>query len=213
MKLTSYQVQKELALASNLDAGSETDSQILFLASCCLAAWQCGKSSCFNTCSRSWSCFLNLITEAWLSSVHFCWWHNCPATRSTSFLCLYKGLAGDNTAELQTQFFSLQVNPSSDSEYISFVAHLFIICYNKCSKACHAKYPLKISTNQKLLTLLCVKNLDSLAILVLWHFIIFPISESSSVFHKTYLSASVKRRQSYAYLSLLRRHSVLIWKT
>lgn len=60
-------------------------------------------------------------------------------------------------------------------------------------------------TNQKLLTLLGIKNIYSLVILVLWHFIPFPISEASPVFNKKYLSVSVLQRQSYACLSLLYR--------
>lgn len=59
------------------------------------------------------------------------------------------------------------------------------------------KIPPKDKHKSKLLTLLGIKNMDSLVILGLWHFIIFPTSEASSVFHKKYLSASVPQRQPF----------------
>lgn len=114
-------------------------------------------------------------------------------------------LAGNNIAKMKTGcffglvwsgfFFFWRNELSSDSEYISFIAHLFIICYNKCSKR-HAKYLLKTSTNQKLLTPLGIKNIDSSAILVLRHFIIFPASAASSVFHKNKTFLLLSRRDN-----------------
>lgn len=60
-------------------------------------------------------------------------------------------------------------------------------------------------TDQKLLTLLSIKNIYSLVILVLWIFITFPISEALPLFNKKYLPVSVLQRQSYACLSLVYR--------
>lgn len=164
-EINCSKAQKEAAMATNLDVGSETECQAFFFTPCSLAAWQCGKSSCHYNCT--WSYFLNLVIHVCILSVIcifllvtqlFCYLEN-----DLSLLCQeWKQYYSDEDKD----FFPAEMN------CLIFRIHLFYCTsFYHSLKEMFKNTSCKISPNDtqksKPPSLLGIKNIHSLVIIVL----------------------------------------------